>query len=495
MCRWQIRVLPWLSLILLGCGFADLRPIGIQTIPEGPGEILPDPFSPVVLIFDTEVEKGEAEALLRIGSDSGTVEGDLFWEGNRLSFVPLGAWKPGIRYVLRLSGTLDALDGRTATVTKSIPVCAPAAASRPVLVSFSPAEGASTEVSPPGETLLELDFSLPMDRKSTEEELVFDIPGEKIFTWSGEDTKLRVSSGEALAAWTLYRWSLSEKVLGRDGAPLAKTAEGRFITDLDRVFPELVRIMPLARREGDLPDEGIWGEWVPLAPNLERGLGSAQALGLEFSKSMNGESLLRSISFEPSLSGRTEQLSSRSFVFVPERDPDPETSYTLKVSGRVLDAGGLSLGEDYSLVFSSDIPYLKLLSLAVDRAESELTEVVHRGCYFLPIDLSKGGAARFILRFSLPFETEALREGALAIELEPHFPPSLPAVFLRFAGRVKKDRIRMVWEGLEGGSAAEPHYYRLRIPGGRNGLHTGEGSYGGSYLREDLIIYFKAEAQ
>jgi hypothetical protein len=478
--------------MVLGCGFADLRPIGIRTIPENPNEILPHSFSPVALLFDTEVEKGDAEALLQVDSGGGMVEGDLSWEGRRLNFIPLKAWKPGIRYVLRLSGTLDASDGRSAAVMKDVPFFAPAVSSRPFLVSSDPQEGASTGVSVPGETLLELAFSLPMDRKSMEEELAFAIPGKRIFTWTGDDKNVSVSSDKPLEAWTLYRWSLSEKVLGRDGAPLAKSVEGKFITDKDRIFPGLIRIMPVIRGGGGSAGEDIWGEWVPMAPNLEMGLGNAQGLGLEFSKPMDGESVRSSISFEPSLSGRMEQLSSRSFVFIPEKNPAPETSYTLKLPGRVLDAGGLSLGEDYRLVFPSDIPYLRLLSLAPDGEEAgEFTEPANRGCYPLPIDISRGGAARFILRFSLPFEPEAVRDDALSIELEPFFPLSLPAVFLRFVSRVSpsQDRIRMVWEGLEEGTAAEPHYYRLRIPGGINGVHDGKGSY----LQEDMIIYFKAE--
>jgi hypothetical protein len=492
MYRWQNKIFVWFSLVVLGCGFADLRPIGIRTIPEKPNEILPQSFSPVVLLFDTEVEKGDAEALLQVDSGGGMVEGDLSWEGRRLNFIPLKAWKPGIRYVLRLSGTLGASDGRSATVMKDIPFFAPAVSSRPFLVSSDPQEGASTGVSVPGEPLLELAFSLPMDRKSTEEELSFAIPGKMIFTWAEDDHKVSVSSDRPLEAWTLYRWSISEKVLGRDGAPLAKSAEGKFITDRDRVFPGLSRIMPVARRDGGAAGEGIWGEWAPLAPNLEGGLGTAQGLGLEFSKPMDGESVRSSISFEPSLPGRTEQLSSRSFVFIPEKDPVPETRYTLKLPGRILDAGGLSLGEDYRLVFPSDIPYLRLLSLAPDGENAgEFTEPVNLGCYPLAIDISRGGAARFILRFSLPFEAEAVRDDAFAIELEPFFPPSLPAVFLRFVSRVlpSQDRIRMVWEGLEEGTAAEPHYYRLRVPGGVNGVHNGKGSY----LREDMIIYFKVE--
>jgi hypothetical protein len=45
----------------------------------------------------------------------------------------------------------------------------------------------------------------------------------------------------------------------------------------------------------------------------------------------------------------------------------------------------------------------------------------------------------------------------------------------------------MGWEGLEAGTEEEPHYYRLSLPGGRNGISSGYGSF----LEKDFYFYFK----
>jgi hypothetical protein len=70
-----------------------------------------------------------------------------------------------------------------------------------------------------------------------------------------------------------------------------------------------------------------------------------------------GESVLRSLRFEPSLVGKAEFLSEKSIVYIFSRDPEPETVYTLTVSGDARDSEGLKTGEDYSLNFIPDIPF------------------------------------------------------------------------------------------------------------------------------------------
>jgi hypothetical protein len=39
-----------------------------------------------------------------------------------------------------------------------------------------------------------------------------------------------------------------------------------------------------------------------------------------------------------------------------------------------------------------------------------------------------------------------------------------------------EDTLLLKWEGLEPGKAGEPHFYRLTIPGGKNGITNGRGS-------------------
>jgi hypothetical protein len=471
---------------LVSCGFADLRPIGIETFPAKAYTVLPSEYSPVSLKFDTDMLKPETEDIFQVSYYGGFVKGDLRWEGRALYFTPASPWKAGIRYTLKLSGTVYSKDGRDLSLSKVIPFFALSVSPAPYLLSASPQDGESTEALIPGERVLELVFSEPMDRGSTEMALTLD--GAWTAEWLDDDKCLGIRCEKPLSPWTVYRWSLSEAALSREGVPLASPVSGSFITDKDRFRPEPVKIIPLLKGASD--GGGVWRDWIPAGLDLENGLGPEQGIGIEFNKPMNGESIRRSLSFNPSLPGRTEELSPVSVVFIPNKNPDPGVIYTLTISGDVRDSRGLEMGDDHRLFFKADIPFLKILSLAVDEG-GEVQDPAGDETFPVLIDIPGGGVLKFTLVFSLPFGPEEKEEEAFRISLESFFPGTLPPVSLRFVRWLSSDRIRMEWEGLESGTEEEPHYYRLRLPGGRNGISSGSGSY----LEKDFCFYFKAEKQ
>ncbi|MDR3138607.1 MAG: Ig-like domain-containing protein [Treponema sp.] len=465
------------GMFFFSCGFMDLRPIGIRVYPGEPGLLLPGPFTPLVLAFDTPMENLSTERILRVSFNGGQVEGDLNWEENKLSFVPAAPWSAGIGYTLSLLGTVYAEDGRELRLAKYIPFSARSSASQPSLSSFVPSEGASVGITPEDGAYVELNFSLPMDRKTTEDAFSLSGTGDLRFSWRENGRVLRIDTGNPLSPWELYRWTLSDGALSRAGAPLAKSASAWFTTDRDRIFPRVSRTCPMIQKDGT---------WLDTGGALEDGLGSGLAVGVEFNKPMERASLLRALRFEPSLAGRTEQLSETLIVFIPDRDPEPETVYTLSVSGDTLDAGGLKMGEDYRAHFKTDIPYLRLLSFTADNLASWEGEALQSPLR-LPVSAAENGLLRFTLRFSLPFDPPAQLETALRISLEAFFPHKLPPAALRSLYWISVDQLCMEWEGLEAGSGDEAHYYRLTIPGGRNGIGTGRGSY----LKEDASLYLE----
>jgi hypothetical protein len=282
----------------------------------------------------------------------------------------------------------------------------------------------------------------------------------------------------------VYRWSLSENAGSREGVALADPVSGSFITDKDTLRPAPIKIIPLLQGEGQ--EAGPWGNWIAAGMDLENGLGPGQGIGVEFNKPMDGESLRRSLSFDPSLPGRTEELSPVSVVFIPDRNPEPGLVYTMTVSGDVRDSRGFKMGDPYTLFFKADIPSLKIVSLAVDD-EDEIQDPAGGASFPVAVDIPGGGVLRFTLAFSLPFTPEQRGETPFRISLDPFFPGTLPPVSLRFVRWFSSDRIRMEWEGLESGTEEEPHYYRLHLPGGRSGI---SGAYG-SYLEDDFYFYFK----
>jgi hypothetical protein len=316
-----------------------------------------------------------------------------------------------------------------------------------------------------------------MDRMSTERALVLEGMGKKKYEWQDDDCRLLILPESPLSPWKIYRWSIGTEAKSRQGVPLAKALSGRFSTDLDSIFPEVTRVYPLINADG---------RWFPTGGSIENDLGSGQGIGVDFNKPM-GENVLQALRFEPSLPGRTERLSPSSIVFIPDRDPVPETFYTLTVSGDTRDEGGLSMGADYSLGFTADILFLRVLSVTVENTGGTGTET-RDGVLWAPVDEANGFVLRLAIRFSLPFDTAARRDAAFRIVLETFFPKNLKPVSLRGVIWLSEDLIRMEWEGLSPGTPGEAHYYRLFVPGGRGGVGSG-----GIYLEEDRFFFLEAK--
>ena len=460
------------SVLFMSCGFIDLRPVEVTIMPDTPDTILPDGYSPLSVRFNTEMVRKEAENSLFVTSGTGMVEGDRFWNGNTLVYVPAAPWNAGTRYALNLSGMVRSIDGREIRLERSIAFFAINRSAPPVIEWHSPADGES--VSAIGLNL-EIRFSRTMDRASVEASLNTEGMGDKCYIWSDDDTVLKLVPDKNLSPWTVYRWTLRTAAKSADGVPLAKAVSAVFCTDLDRVLPEVSIVYPALQSDG---------RWIPTGGSLEEDFGPGLGIVIEFSKPMADETF-RLLRFEPSLAGRTEKLSDKSMVFIPSRDPEPEINYTLIISGDVKDTEGLKIGHDYRRTFIADIPYLKILSIS----DSNGTSVNPHNNHIVPVFVSEidGGLVCFTIHFSLPFDNEEKQKTALAISLVPFFPASLDPIALRFVTWLSDDLLRMEWERLKPGSSGEPHYYRLSFPGGRGGIDSG-----GMYLQQNITLFMEA---
>jgi hypothetical protein len=468
--------------VFSGCGFIDLRPIGYVSFPEHAETVLSG--EKVGIRFDTDMDRRETEKAFFVSRDGISVKGDVNWNGRELSFVPLEGWKAGPRYILNLAGTIFALDGREARAALYVPFYAPARAELPYLVSFSPLDGESVGTDPEQAPLL-LNFSVPMDRLSTEDALNISGISERETRWLDGDRALEVLPAKKLSPWTVYRWTLGPSAMSREGAPLAKEAGASFITDADRLVPCVIEVCPLV-------DTGSLPRWQRTGLALENGLGSGQAIGICFNKPMD-ETVSTSVRFDPVFSGRFERWDDSSVVFIPDRDPEPETVYTLIVSPGAQDVSGLKTGVESRFYFTPDIPYLTILLLqAGDPPEEYALPDPDNNSVCPAFVVMPGGAITLSLRFSHLFTSRARADAVLALRLEPYFPGILPQPALRSARWWSDDTLILDWEGAVPGYAGEGggqrHYYRLVLPGGRGGINDGRGSY----LKEEY--YFILEA-
>jgi len=469
----------WISILLcvnflFSCeisNFINFEKIGIKIEPESNETILDDIFSPVIIKFDTEMEKKDIEGIFQINSYLGVTRGDKFWIDNDLYFVPVSGWTIGVRYNLSLLGTIRSADGREMRVDHYVTFYAVNRNDPPLLEWFYPSNNMSIGVN---DIVFQFKFSNSMNRFSVESALTIEAIGNKTFEWADNDSLLKVIPEKPLSPWNLYRWNIKDSAKCSDGVPIPKIYNGFFITDLDQTLPIIKNVYPV------LFDDGCW---YPTGADIETGLDTGQGMAIEFSKPM-GETALRSVRFEPSLSGRTEMLSENSVVFIFSRDPEPEIVYTLIVSGETRDTEGLKLGADYKLNFSVNIPFLNIFSLTFNDSK-----VIDSFSYnVIPIDVSPAvGELSVSIYFSLPFGNEDKRNVSQKISLVPFFPGTLAPVALQYVNWISDDRLYLRWEGVgtAGIDSEIPHYYKITIPGGNSGVSNGY------YMKNDIVFFLE----
>jgi len=459
--------------------FVNLQPIGVGIEPKK-NDILPESFTPVIIKFDTKMKKRNAESILQINSDLGGVSGEKYWKENNLYFVPVSGWTAGIRYNLSFSGIIQTVDGREARIENYISFYAINKDAPPFLESYSPADGESVKTN---DIIFEFNFSQSMNKLSVESALSIEGIGNKTFEWSDDDKKLLVASDKAFSPWNYYKWYLKDSAKCIKGIPIAKSYSGGFITDIDQTLPRITNVYPVL-----FSNDG----WYPAAVNMEKGLESGHGIAVSFNKPMN-ENILRSLRFEPSLSGRTELLTENSIVYIFSRDPEPETAYTLIVSGDTKDAEGLKIGEDYKTNFLVNIPYINILSLSVNYGDLiENFQNINNIIPVVPDQATK--ELNISINFSLPFiNTKEKQSIEQKINISPFFPRTISSVSLLFINWTVNNRLFMRWKGFSAGDSSGengevPHYYKLIIPGGKNGISCGNGIY----MKEDFIIFLEA---
>jgi hypothetical protein len=460
-------------IFVISCGFIDLHPIGIEIEPDKIDSLLPDSYSPVILKFDTEMQKDDVEGIMQINSGTSSVKGDKYWKENDLYFVPIQGWTAGVRYTLNLAGTIRSVDGREMRIERFVSFYAINKNSPPVLERHSPADGSSIGTN---DVVFEFYFSRSMDKHSVESALTLEGIGNKTFEWLDEDKTLKVIPDKSLTPWIIYRWNLKDSAKSIDGVSLPKTYSGFFTTDLDQIFPQVTNVCPALFSDGC---------WYPTGTDLETGLRSGHGIAVLFNKPM-GENVLRSLRFEPSLTGKAEMLSEKSIVYILTKDPEPETTFTLIVSGDTKDSEGIKIGSDYRINFYVDIPYLNILSVSAN--DNQFLEDFSTINSILPVYVDQGtGLITLSIHFSLMFSLEEKQNTPQKITLSPFFPRTLPPSALRYIHWISNDRIFMQWEGLKTGDEVS-HYYKLTIPGGKIGICSDTGIF----MKEDFILYLEA---
>jgi hypothetical protein len=98
-------LLAW-PVLLCACGLISFEQLRVTSFPSERNQVI-SPTDTIFLDFSIPPDRAGAERLLKITSDRGTQNGDLIWDGNRLTFTPVPPLPLNTRHVLSLSGGLD----------------------------------------------------------------------------------------------------------------------------------------------------------------------------------------------------------------------------------------------------------------------------------------------------------------------------------------------------------------------------------------------------
>ena len=194
---------------------------------EDAAEVLPN--APIVVAFDTSMDKPSAEAAfsLKRTSDGAGVSGSLSWYGNALIFVPNTDLAAGTQYTGSVSTAAKDLAGNPLPVAKTWRFTT---TNRPIIDRVYPADGA-TGVSPSSVTYAI--FNKAMEKASTEAafSLKRSSDGSAVsgsLSWYGN--ALIFKPDAALAAGTQYTAAVSGAAKDLEGNTLANPATWRYTT-------------------------------------------------------------------------------------------------------------------------------------------------------------------------------------------------------------------------------------------------------------------------
>ncbi|MDR2601128.1 MAG: Ig-like domain-containing protein [Spirochaetaceae bacterium] len=478
----------WMTVVFLlcaaflSCGFIDFREVRMQSYPEFANSILPDPKTNVFIQFDAPVKKAEAESILKISSPDGSVEGNVFWEAGKLIFSPRAPWRPGLRYVLNFSGTVETLDGRDGYADFAVPFFVVSAETQPYLIKFSPADGESVDVEDGGK--IHLVFSSPMNRRSVEEN--FSLEGRKdlIFNWI-DDVSVEISTKEKLTPFKSFTWNLTKKALNLAGSTLAKKETGTFFTNKEAALPS-VKYLYAAKIS---PVEGAGYLQSDVGLLKETGLPFGCGIGIRFDKNMDAASVRNAVKIQPGLLGYIDQISGSVFVFIPYKNPTPESEYILTVSKDASDIYGIKIKSEYNDTFKSAINYMYINELKFTSGSFQ------KNIYRNDIEnikthkIAVNPAMNFsvIFKWSELWTAEAKRNISRNITLTPVFPAFLGPAALVSVKWLSDDIVEFNWQGVESFESGKEKFYKISIAGMESGTENGKGSY----IKEGINIYFE----
>ncbi|MHB1293610.1 MAG: Ig-like domain-containing protein [Anaerolineae bacterium] len=192
------------------------------------------PFTDVRITFNQAMRQGEVQQRFTLTQEDGedALEGEFTWEENTLVFTPTQELEMGTQYTVRMEEGAPSASGSAVMAQGYAWVFD--VAEVPALVASRVSDG--DEAVDPGAGL-EFTFSSPISTETFLDGITITPPVMLYAYWQNDDTTVVVPTN--LEPSTDYTVTLSTKILGRYGHPLAQAETIRFTT---RPYDPMVQV-------------------------------------------------------------------------------------------------------------------------------------------------------------------------------------------------------------------------------------------------------------
>ncbi|MFP4642846.1 MAG: Ig-like domain-containing protein [Spirochaetales bacterium] len=466
--------------LVVSCDLVDLHRLEVQTTPASAHEVV-GADSAIRATFSRPVNEETVERAFLLETATEEIEVDFDWSQEGFRATPVETPKPGVPYRLQLDGSIVDERGLDHDVDIYVPFFFGNDSPRPNLQRSTPSAGGDIGVFDP----VRLVFSIPVDRGRFEDTIAVTPDTEFDVSWHSKDTVVEITPSRQWEPLTVYRWSISNDTVSKDGVPIASAASGSFFTQYDATSPNLTEYR-FARI-----DEGIAVETDAL-----------QADGvvlLEFSEAVRFESVRRALTVAPGVRSAVEQKTDREFLVRFDEELRGGQLYEISISDELRDLSGNRPTGDQSFTVEP-VSNRQLVS----RIRSFWATASGDGVVNLELDAGASGSTEAGLgspdgtntlqfEFDIPYESKAARDRLIeAVELRALLPdravnPDVEQVRWLDGGA----RLRMSFAGLiPSDSVEQPSIYRLRLAAGSSSAPDRA-----SGLERSLIVYIRTEVE
>gem|GEM_PF-3527853 len=259
--------------------------------------------------FSSQVECSSAEPLLQVNSLSGPVSGRHNWNKRTLEFLPQVPLERGVRYTLKLQGTVQLENGRDCPLNTVIPFYyLEKSETSHTSIRYTPQNGSSLDKNTP----VQITFPSEVDPAETAQDLQLTPLTPCSMEWNESSTCLTLSPEEGWARHTVY----SIEFLSRSYPP------AYYLSEYD--LPDIIQ----------LELSPVFLDWVEDFPVSESELTELQqdeTFQVTFSEIVNQEEFEASFFLDPLCGGSFYWKDLYTAVYIPDNTFSPSTRYVCKI--------------------------------------------------------------------------------------------------------------------------------------------------------------------